>query len=105
MSLLQQSDKGAPSNFQSRLGKLPHQIRGNLSNQETFSLSGTAFEHCTCCSELILKEFQEKGFEFIKNACNSPKELEKISGLTDLKQITEEMQDFSVEEEEGDNDF
>lgn len=88
VSLLQvkESSKVIPANSQSLLGKIPHQIRGNLANQEMFTLTGTAFEHCTCCSESILKEFENgEEFEFIKNVCNSPMELERISGLSEMK--------------------
>ena len=87
----------------SRLGRIPHQIRGNLSNQETFTLSGTAFENCTCCSERILKEFEEKGFEFVKMACNSPNELERISGLLEMKQIAETIENLCIEGDEDDD--
>lgn len=91
----------ASSNAKSRLGKLPHQIRGNISNQETFTLSGTAFENCTCCSERILKKFEEDEFEFVKMACNSPKELERISGLLEMKEIAETIEDFSFSDDEN----
>lgn len=107
VSLLQQDDLAAENNAQSRLGKLPHQIRGNLANQEVFSLTGKAFEHCTCCSEVIFQEFQQRGFfEFVKLACNSPDELEKISGLTEMKTITQEISDLVISDSSGeDEDF
>ena len=111
VSLLQFPEpQDAPQNSQSRLGKLPHQIRGNLANQETFTLSGTAFENCTCCSERILKEFEEDEFEFLKMACNSPKELERISGLLEMKEIAETIESVSFSSDENsdsdsDNDF
>ena len=111
VSLLQVtgSSKEVPDNAQSLLGKIPHQIRGNLANQEMFTLSGTAFEHCTCCSESILKEFQNGDqFEFIKNVCNSPMELERISGLTEMKAVLSLEIDENDDEEEfeaSENDF
>ena len=101
VALLQHSDPHkAPTNSYSRLGCLPHQIRGNLANQETFSLAGTAFEHCTCCSEIILKEFEENGFDFIKMTCNSSSELERISGLTEMKKLAENLESLSMSEEQ-----
>ena len=110
VALLQHSDpKDAPVDSQSRLGRLPHQIRGNLANQETFILSGSAFEHCTCCSEPILMELQACGFEFIKMTCNSPAELERISGLSEMKKLTEDLESFSCfsipTSDESFNDF
>lgn len=107
VALLQHSDpKDAPIDSHSRLGRLPHQIRGNLAKQETFILSGSAFENCTCCSESILKEFQTGGFEFVKMACNSAAELERISGLSDMKKLTEELESFLMPTtDESDNDF
>lgn len=83
-------------NARGRLGRIPHQIRGNLVNQETFTLIGSAFENCTCCSDRILKEYREKGFEFIKMACNSPNELEKVSGLTELKDISNDLSNLCI---------
>lgn len=97
VSLLQFQEpiKNIKYNSQGRLGKIPHQIRGNLANQEVFSLSGTAFENCTCCSERILKEFEGKGYEFVKMACDSPNELERISGLLEMKEISESIEAIS----------
>lgn len=107
VSLLQQDLKDVENNAKSILGKIPHQIRGNLSNQETFTLSGTAFENCTCCSELILSKFEEDGFEFVKAACNDSTELENISGLTEMKLVAEKISEVYVQDddEDSDNDF
>ena len=91
-----------PSNSDCRLGRIPHQIRGNLSNQEMFTLTGTAFEHCTCCSDQILTKFEQEGFELVKIACNSPEQLEKISGLTELKQVSDDINSFSLSYESDD---
>lgn len=100
VALLQYSDpRDAPINSFSRLGRLPHQIRGNVANQETFTLSGTAFEHCTCCSESILKEFEKEGYNFVKMACNSSSELERISGLTEMKKLSENLENFFMSDE------
>jgi ubiquitin-like modifier-activating enzyme ATG7 len=107
VSMLQISNSDPESNCVSRLGKIPHQIRGNLSNQEVFNLTGSAFENCTCCSEAVLNEFAGNSFEFIKRVCNSPSELETISGLKDLKQITCDLNDFVVSSDKSgdENDF
>lgn len=100
VALLQSSDpKDAPINSSSRLGRIPHQIRGNVASQETFTLSGTAFENCTCCSEFVLKEFEREGYEFIKLACNSSSQLERISGLTEMKKLSEDLESFSMSDE------
>lgn len=88
----------------SRLGRLPQQIRGNMANFENFMLSGTAFEHCTCCSSPILDAFKEKDFGLVQIACNSPLELETISGLTALKAATESLCNLSFTDFEDEND-
>ena len=36
------------------LGKLPHHLRGNLSDYETSIFYGKAFEQCVACSRFIL---------------------------------------------------
>jgi ubiquitin-like modifier-activating enzyme ATG7 len=92
----------------SRLGKLPHQIRGNLAHQEVFTLSGSAFENCTCCSETILqcleKDSTGSGFEFVKMVCNSPLELERLSGLAAIKLASEELANLSMIEPDENDD-
>lgn len=37
-------------------------------------------------------------------ACNSPKELERISGLLEMKEIAETIEDFSFSDDSCDND-
>lgn len=71
-----------------------------------FTLTGSAFEHCTCCSESILNEFENGDeFEFIKNVCNLPMELERISGLSAMKAMTIEVSENDDEFAVSDNDF
>ena len=92
VSLLQHPDENlAAIDSHSRLGRLPQQIRGNMANFENFTLSGTAFENCTCCSNSILEAFKNDEFGLVKIACNFPSKLEEISGLTAMKAATESM--------------
>lgn len=85
------------------LGTIPHQIRGNMSQFDCFSLTGNASEHCTACSPLIQAAFKENPIEFLKMACDLPSELERISGLTAMKEMSESILSLSLDEE-SDND-
>ena len=105
VSLLQIDSKDPPNKTNSRLGAIPHQIRGNLFTQEVFNLAGSAFENCTCCSQSILSAFRKNPWEFVKKCCNEPNELENISGLTELKRISHEIEAFSFDNEGNEDDF
>ncbi|KAH9825098.1 hypothetical protein DFH28DRAFT_1091498 [Melampsora americana] len=63
------------------LGDVPHQIRGFLSRFENMKLVGPAYEKCTGCSESVVKAYESKGFEMIKEVLNDVKYLEKLTGL------------------------
>ncbi len=39
------------------LGKLPHHLRGNMSDYETNIFYGKAFDQCVACSKFILDEY------------------------------------------------
>ncbi len=58
-------------------------------NRETFVL--TAFK------TQVIKEWREKGFDFLEKVFNTPSYLEDLTGLTQLKQSN---QDVSIDWEE-----
>lgn len=70
--------------LQSVLGDVPHQIRGFLARFENMKLVGPAYEKCTGCSESVVKAYESKGFEMIKEVLNEVKYLEKLTGLDTL---------------------
>eukprot|EP01095_Lingulamoeba_sp_RSL-Kostka_P017885 TRINITY_DN956_c2_g2_i1.p2 TRINITY_DN956_c2_g2~~TRINITY_DN956_c2_g2_i1.p2 ORF type:complete len:277 (-),score=117.38 TRINITY_DN956_c2_g2_i1:94-924(-) len=75
-------DLGVESIF----GIIPHQIRGHLSNFNNSVILGHAYEKCTACSKIIIDEYHERKEEFVLKACNEPKYLEDLSGLTKMKE-------------------
>jgi ubiquitin-like modifier-activating enzyme ATG7 len=68
-------------------GECVHQIRGHLSTWEQSCLTGLASPYCVACSDKIVKEWKERGIQFIKQVCErgGEKVVEKASGLEDVK--------------------
>ena len=70
------------------LGKLPHHIRGNMSDFETHLFYGRAFDKCVACSDYILKEYSENRDEFMLKVLNDP------SFIHEVVQLKEELEEF-----------
>lgn len=54
-------------------------------------------------NDQVVEEFQKKGFSFIRDAMNNPNHLEDVTGLTDMKKESEDVQ-FDIEPAEDDFD-
>jgi ubiquitin-like modifier-activating enzyme ATG7 len=80
------------------LGLLPHQIRGNFSQFNILTYVSPAFSKCTGCSERVVEQYLNNGFEFVKLACNDPDYLEDVCDLKELTNVNEddliEVEDF-----------
>jgi ubiquitin-like modifier-activating enzyme ATG7 len=90
------------------LGSVPHQIRGNMSRFDCFCLTGEASEYCTACSPRIQSAFKENPINFLKQACDVPSQLERISGLAAMKEMSESIISLSLDEaseEEAEDGF
>jgi len=74
------------------LGVLPHSIRGFLPHFTNLQVTGHPFDKCTACSDLVVNEYKSKGVDFLLQAFNSPTYLEDITGLTKMKQESEDVQ-------------
>ncbi|KAJ3101700.1 Autophagy protein 7 [Phlyctochytrium planicorne] len=70
-------------------GLVPHQIRGYLSHFSNLLIAGQAYNKCIACSQVVLKEYEEGGLVFLKNAISTPKFLEELTGLADLYKETD----------------
>ncbi|CAB4059442.1 ATG7 [Lepeophtheirus salmonis] len=88
VSMIQHKKKGfAPAGTQdseSVLGLVPHSIRGSMNTFSQFCPTTSAFDRCTACSHMVLKEFAENRFQFIQKVCNSSSYIEDITGLSTL---------------------
>ncbi|CAG8483984.1 236_t:CDS:10 [Paraglomus occultum] len=82
------------------LGIIPHQMRGFLAEFNNMIIVGQAYDKCTACSERVLKEYNVNGFEFLKSAFNSPSYLEELTGLSQLHEASENMDDFIWDDED-----
>jgi ubiquitin-like modifier-activating enzyme ATG7 len=63
------------------LGKLPHHLRGNLSDFETSIFYGKAFEQCVACSHYILDSYNENREEFMLRVLNDPSFIHEVTNL------------------------
>ncbi|KAH8556407.1 hypothetical protein BGW37DRAFT_536498 [Umbelopsis sp. PMI_123] len=97
-----------PSSELSPLGILPHQIRGFLGHFNNMLIAGKAYDRCTACSETIIQNYEQDGFEFLKKAFNDPQYLEEVTGLAQMKRESEDMlnnDDWIDDDSEADEDL
>lgn len=83
------------------LGLVPHSIRGFLSSFNQILPATLKYNQCVACSEAILNEYKNDGFNFLLKVFNSSKYLEDVTKLTEM------FNDFNLEEvlEFTDEDF
>ncbi|KAG0244754.1 Autophagy protein 7 [Actinomortierella wolfii] len=86
------------------LGVLPHQIRGFLSRYQNLLIAGQAYDRCTACSDPILEAYKNEGFGFLYKVFADAKYLEDVSGLTKLKEESENLE-MEWDDEDEDDDF
>ncbi|OXA51314.1 ubiquitin-like modifier-activating enzyme ATG7 [Folsomia candida] len=87
------------------LGFVPHSIRGFLGTGEQISPSFQAYDKCTGCSEKVLAELDQRGFDFVTDVLNSSSEyLEKLTGLDKMKEIAD-LAEGIIELSDDDDDF
>jgi len=75
----------------SKLGLIPHQIRGDISNYRYFLPHSEPFIHCTACSDIIINYYKKEGIEFLLKVFNNPDFLEEVSGLSEFHKRTEDI--------------
>lgn len=69
---------------------IPHQLRGFLGTFETIKVSGPPFHACSACSEAVVNEWKQRGWDFVKSALNYTGYVEDLCGLAEVKQRAEE---------------
>ncbi|KAG5340089.1 hypothetical protein C0989_002791 [Termitomyces sp. Mn162] len=88
------------------LGVVPHQLRGFLAQFRNVPIVGAAYDRCTGCSEIVLREYEKAGFEMMLKAFNDTKYLPKLTGLDALYNEGEEaLEKIDWDEEDGGEDF
>nr|FAA04093.1 TPA: ubiquitin-like modifier-activating enzyme ATG7 [Lymnaea stagnalis] len=70
------------------LGIVPHQIRGFLSRFHQILPASRAFDMCTACCPIVIKKYEDEGFDFLLKAFNEPGYLEDLTGLTAMQDAT-----------------
>eukprot|EP01048_Picozoa_sp_COSAG05_P001094 COSAG05_NODE_34_length_27784_cov_62.890129_24_plen_701_part_00 len=77
----------------SPLGKVPHQIRGFISDFSNVALSAQPFDCCTACSESVRSEYRRRGANFVLEALQKPSYLEDLTGLAELQRRAADFDD------------
>jgi len=88
------------SSTSTELGIVPHQIRGYMSYFTNLLITGHRYDKCVACSNSIVEEYKKRGNEFLLEVFNEPKLLEDTSGITQMKE-----QENDIEEWDDDDDF
>ncbi|XP_048589393.1 ubiquitin-like modifier-activating enzyme ATG7 [Nematostella vectensis] len=113
VSILQHPDRGAApadtsakdshltAEMTSHLGLVPHQIRGFLSRYQTVLPACLAFDKCTACSSKVVEAYIHGGFSFLQKACNVPRYLEDVTGITALMADTLVAEVWEMSDEES----
>lgn len=72
----------------SALGLLPHSIRGTVVTYTMMTPTVPAFPSCTACSELVVKQYQKEGFDFVQSVCCDAdgSYLGRVSGLASFRE-------------------
>ncbi|AGO12637.1 AaceriAER298Cp [[Ashbya] aceris (nom. inval.)] len=90
ISVLQHPQQNnAPEASESILGCVPHQLRGFLPQLSTVKLRTPAYKHCSACSRIIVDAVRENDWEFLREALVDHRIVERLSGLTQVQQETE----------------
>ena len=77
------------------LGKLPHHVRGNMSDFEVNIFYGRAFDQCVACSKKVLDEYSNNKEEFMLGVLNNPQYIHDVTGLADdIRQMENNTEDF-----------
>ncbi|KAG7662621.1 ATG7 [[Candida] subhashii] len=106
VSILQHPNKQlATQTDKSKLGSIPHQIRGFLHGYQQTNLHTPNYKYCSGCSDGVLEQFKEKGWTFIKNCLNDSGYLEDVCGLRKIQEeaelATEKLlQELSLDEDD-----
>lgn len=77
-------EENASDPLEGVLGGIPHTIRGSLWGHEMKLMVTYKFPSCTACSTPLIKEYRERGFDFILDACNVPNYLVRLSGIEEI---------------------
>ncbi|KAG5355282.1 Ubiquitin-like modifier-activating enzyme ATG7 [Yarrowia sp. C11] len=69
----------------------PHQLRGFLHDFSTVKITGQRFKCCSACSPVVVEEWKNKRWEFVKRALNEKGWVEELCGLAELQRGVDEL--------------
>ncbi|XP_065581653.1 ubiquitin-like modifier-activating enzyme ATG7 isoform X3 [Artemia franciscana] len=76
------------SDIEGPLGLVPHSIRGDIYSHNIVLPATEAFNKCSTCSDIVVETYNREGFEFLKRIFDNPVELEKLTGLDKLQDVS-----------------
>jgi len=82
----------------SPLGAVPHQIRGYLAEFRLAPNETEPFPKCICCSPAVLDRYEAEGMAFVERIITDSSELERVSGLQDMKAAVREDEVMNFDE-------
>lgn len=86
VSILQHPDKQlVPQMAKTKLGVIPHQIRGFLNGFQQTNLYTPNYKYCCGCCDGVLDKFKRDGWTFIRDCLNDSSYLEEVSGLQQVQ--------------------
>ena len=94
------TDMNIQNSTESPFGVIPHSIRGFMTHYNNVLVTGLAYDKCTACSSKVLDQFKLRNFDFLLDVFNKPLILEDITGLTQIKEETD-----NIEWESNEDDF
>ncbi|WWD07978.1 E1-like protein-activating enzyme Gsa7p/Apg7p [Kwoniella europaea PYCC6329] len=83
----------ADDDHEAVLGRVPHQIRGILSQWRTMIIRGPAYNQCTACSPLVLNAYRQGGAKWLLEVFARAELLEQVTGLDQLHIQSEKAMD------------
>jgi ubiquitin-like modifier-activating enzyme ATG7 len=103
--LLQHKEKEKAPVEEAEFGTTAHQIRGQMSNWQETSLTGSASPYCAGCGDGVVKAYNERGDKFVQEVCQrgGSKVLENVSGLAEAKKGFEDGWDGDDDMDEEDD--
>lgn len=69
---------------ETELGKVPHHIRGTMSDFNVNLYYGKCFDQCIACSEFVLDQYLKCREKFILEIINNPKYVHEVTNLKEM---------------------
>eukprot|EP00056_Hartaetosiga_gracilis_P012904 m.208355 g.208355 ORF g.208355 m.208355 type:complete len:705 (+) comp13764_c3_seq6:89-2203(+) len=86
------------------LGAVPQQIRGSFANFSSTLIGGAPSSYCTACSHKVIAAWKEDRELLVKSALNDNLFLEDLTGVSDLKKMVDDFDDFEFDDDDEEDE-